>query len=283
MSLYESTIRGLAGKEVSPVEFANALVSGIKTENEPLNRQNILSQLETIFWKLLTPVQRKELAPEIEASLWSWIDDPDCPEEAKSSYYKTVVAIATTDSTVERLFQIWNDESDVGGVPLAEKDFMNLAYELAIRLPDKSDEILGTQLIRMKNEDRKKRFEFVSPALSPDSSTRDAFFDSLGKVENRRPERWALEALEFLHHPLRANESEKYILPSLELLEEIQLTGDIFFPKRWLVATMSGHRSKSAAKVVQSFLLERPEYPSRLKNKILQAADLLFRVGLSDN
>jgi aminopeptidase N len=156
---------------------------------------------------------------------------------------------------------------------------MTLAYELAMRLPDRSDEILETQLERMENEDRKKRMAFVMPALSPDPGTRGQFFERLKDAKNRRPERWALEGLHYLHHPLRAVGSEQFLLPSLELLEEIQSTGDIFFPKRWLVETFSGHRSESAAKVVDDFLRERPDYPFRLKNKILQAADLLLKVG----
>ena len=123
-------------------------------------------------------------------------------------------------------------------------------------------------------------FAFVMPALSPQQEVRDAFFESLKQPENRRPERWTLDGLDYLHHPLRAKSSEKYWLPSREVLEEIQLTGDIFFPKRWLVATFSGHRSPEAAAVVKRFLEERPDYPYRLRNKILQAADLLLKVGL---
>ena len=38
------------------------------------------------------------------------------------------------------------------------------------------------------------------------------------------------------------------------LLREIQRTGDIFFPKRWMDATLSGHQSASAARVVSAFL-----------------------------
>ena len=81
------------------------------------------------------------------------------------------------------------------------------------------------------------------PALSADPAERDAFFASLDDVANRRREPWVLEALRYLHHPLRAAASEKYIEPSLELLQEIQRTGDIFFPKRWMDATLGGHRS----------------------------------------
>ena len=115
--------------------------------------------------------------------------------------------------------------------------------------------------------------------MSPDQAVRDKFFESLKLPENRRPERWTLEGLEYLHHPLRAESSEKYLLPSLELLEEIQMTGDIFFPKRWLTASFSGHRTASAADIVKKFLADRPDYSPRLKNKILQAADLLLKVG----
>ena len=278
ISLYESLIRGIETNEIPPADYVATLVAGLASEKEPLNRQNILSQLQTVFWKLLSPQQRSEFGPKIEKVLWDWVDG-DAEKETRSSYYKSIVTIATTEASIERLYEIWESESDVNGIPLSETDFMTLAYELAIRLPEKSDEILTTQLGRLKNEDRKKRLAFVMPALSPDVATRDKFFESLKDVSNRRPERWALEALGFLHHPMRAAESEKYILPSLELLEEIQTTGDIFFPKRWLVATFSGHRSKSAADVVTKFLADRPEYSSRLRNKMLQAADLLLRAA----
>ena len=49
-------------------------------------------------------------------------------------------------------------------------------------------------------------------------------------MNNRRREPWVLEGLGNLHHPLRAEASAKYVQPSLELLREIQQTGDIFFP-----------------------------------------------------
>ena len=279
IALYESLIRGIESDEASPTAFMEALIAGLENETEPLNRQNILNQLQTTYWKLLSVEQRMKFAARIEETLWRWIDDDRASEDARSACYKTVVNVAMTDETIERLFGIWKNKSDVNGIPLSETDFMTLAYELAIRLPAKSDDILADQLERLENEDRKKRFAFVMPSLSPDQNTRDAFFESLKDVANRRPERWALDGVNYLHHPLRAMESEKCILPSLELLEEIQTTGDIFFPKRWLVATLSGHRSKSAADVVKKFLADRPEYSSRLRNKILQAADLLLRAA----
>lgn len=94
---------------------------------------------------------------------------------------------------------------------------------------------------------------------------------------NREHEPWVLEGLHYLHHPLIAKSSKKYLLPSLELLQEIQLTGDIFFPQRWLQTTFSGYSSAEAANIVDSFLINNPNYPYFLKNKILQSTDLMKR------
>ncbi len=75
---------------------------------------------------------------------------------------------------------------------------------------------------------------------------------------------------------MRRDDAEAYILPSLELLEEIQVTGDIFFPARWLGATLGSHNTPAAAAIVREFLAQRPEYNHQLRLKILQAADPLF-------
>jgi aminopeptidase N len=108
---------------------------------------------------------------------------------------------------------------------------------------------------------------------------RDAFFMSLGEEANRATESWVLDALANLHHPLRIDESERYILPSLELLEEIQVTGDIFFPKRWLDETLQNHRSDTAVATVRRFLDDRPDYNEQLRMKIQQSAHMMQRAN----
>jgi aminopeptidase N len=119
----------------------------------------------------------------------------------------------------------------------------------------------------------------VRPALSLDAQVRNAWFNALRKRENRAREAWVGEGLGYLNHPLRADSALHYIQPALELLEEVRATGDIFFPKRWLDATLSGHSSPTAAAVVREFLAERPDYPVRLRQIVLQSADPLFRAA----
>lgn len=148
---------------------------------------------------------------------------------------------------------------------------------LAVKLPLEADAILDNQIENTENPDNVRMLEFIRPSLSAEQAVRDRFFESLADETHRETEAWVLNALEGLHHPLRIRESERYILPSLELLQEIQMTGDIFFPKRWLDETLTNYRSESAVSTVRSFLDARPEYNAQLKMKILQAADMMFR------
>ncbi|HYB95497.1 MAG TPA: hypothetical protein VEC39_11015, partial [Vicinamibacterales bacterium] len=171
-------------------------------------------------------------------------------------------------------------KENVAGLPLAEADYTALAFELAVRQVDGWSEILNTQLGRIENPDRKARFQFIMPALSADSAERDRWFNALRDVNNRRREPWVLDGLNYLHHPLRADTSKRYLQPSLDMLWEIQKTGDIFFPKRWLDATLGGHQTREAAETVRAFLASLPPgYPARLKNITLQSADELFRAA----
>lgn len=142
--------------------------------------------------------------------------------------------------------------------------------------PGVSRSLLDAQEARIANPDRKQRFAFVRPALDADPARRDAFFASLGDVTNRRREPWVLEALGCLHHPLRAERAERYVQPSLDMLEEIRRTGDIFFPRRWLDATIGGHRSRAVADTVHAFLAARPDSPPRLRRIVQQVADELY-------
>ena len=133
------------------------------------------------------------------------------------------------------------------------------------------------QQARTTNPDNKRRLTFIAPAVSQEAKVRDTFFASLANARNRQTEPWVLEALRLLHHPARISQAERYLLPILELLQEIQVTGDIFFPQEWLQASLARHRSSAAAATVSTFLADHPDYNHHLRMKILQSADTLFR------
>ena len=150
-----------------------------------------------------------------------------------------------------------------------------MAFSLVLRGGDSL--ILNKQLKRISNADRRKRFEFIMPAVSSAETKRDALFKSLELKSNREKESNVGAALYYLHHPLRQASSFKYLAKSLDMLAEIQKTGDIFFPQNWLQSTFGYYQSTEALKIVQDFLERNPRYNPKLRAKILQCSDNLFR------
>jgi aminopeptidase N len=275
VTLWEQMLDG----RIAPPALLDVALRALPRECDELNVQRILGYAQQIYWKFLPGRAREAAAPQLEQVLRAGIDAAKT-SSLKSAWFSALRDVARTRPTLEWLERVWRQEEHVPGLTLAEPDYIALALELAVREVPAWKEILDTQLARIENPDRKARFEFVRPALSPDASVRDAFFESLRDVSNRRREPWVLEAVPYLHHPLRAGASVKYIRSSLELLREIQRTGDIFFPKRWMDATLAGHSSTSATRVVTEFLATLPpDYPDRLRRVILSSADMLVRAS----
>ncbi len=274
LTLWDAMLEG----RVPAAEIVDLAAASLSSEKDELLIQRLLSYLQEGYWRFLSEDQRSDRSAEIESLLWALLEGAPTPG-LKASYFGTFRSIALTDSAVSSLNDIWRFDLDIEGLPLSERDFSRIAQELTLREFVDWERILEEQQGRITNPDRQERFSFVKPALSADPAVRDRFFDSLRDPANREHEPWVLEAVGFLHHPLRASSSERYIRPSLDLLEEIQATGDIFFPKRWLDATLGGHSSENAAAIVRDFLDEHVDYPPRLRGKILQSADGLFRAA----
>ncbi len=272
LSLWDAMLEGL----VPPGDIVDLAARALVAEDDELLVGRILAYLGSAYWRFLTAEERLERAGELESTLWRRLEGAEEPT-LKASLFNAYRSLALTDEAVRRLERIWRQEESVEGLTLSERDYTTLALQLAVREVDGWERILDEQYERIENPDRKEPFAFVRPALSADGRARDRFFESLKGEENREHEPWVLEGLSYLHHPLRAAESERYILPSLELVEEIQRTGDVFFPQGWLDATLGGHSSEAAAGIVCEFLSAHPDYPPKLKGKIQQSADPLFR------
>jgi aminopeptidase N len=263
---------------VRPLDFVELSLRALPVEDTEQNVQLVLSYVSDAFWTFLSDAQRREIAGGLEPVLRAGIDR-STSSSMKSTYFSAFRSTVTTPDGVSFLERVWKRQEKIPGLTLAEQDEASMALDLAVRSVPASAAILEEQRGRFMNPDRKARFEFVMPALSDRQETRDAWFESLRDVKNRRREPWVLEGLQYLHHPLRAAQSEKYIRPSLDLLVEIQRTGDIFFPTRWMNSTLGGHNTRSAAAMVREFLAQQKDYPIRLRRIILQAVDELFRAA----
>jgi aminopeptidase N len=272
VTLWEETLDW----RVRPSDLVELGLRALPREDAEQNIQWILGRIDTAYWRFMKEPTRLALAPKLEqAYREGWTRAAS--SSLRSAYFRAFRSIVRTEEGLAFLERVWRREETVPGLKLAEPDEASIAQDLAIRSVPNAAEILQEQRKRFQNADRKARFEFVLPALSDNQAVRDTFFESLRDVKNRRHEPWAVEALGYLNDPLREAQSEKYIQPALDLLVEVQRTGDIFFPKNWMDAVLSGHNTGAAAAIVKSFLAQRPGYPIRLRRIILQSADELFR------
>ncbi|NER12857.1 peptidase M1 [Leptobacterium flavescens] len=272
LNLYENMLDG----EVAPIKVMNVLRNSLSSEKEELILSLIVGQLRTIFWTYISSEQRDKLVDDLEAQLRNELYK-NTEGNIKRTVFGLYRSLAYNEKGQELLYKLWNENEKIKGLNLSNNDLSQIAASLAIYRHPEAESILDKATDDIKNADRRKRFEFLRPSLSNDTAVRDAFFESLRDAKNREKEAWVLTSLGYLNHPLRAASSEKYINTSLELLEEIQLTGDIFFPKRWLVNTVGAFSSENAYREVRAFLDRHPDYNPVLKAKLLQAADPLFR------
>ena len=181
--------------------------------------------------------------------------------------------MAVEPSVVNALYGYFSD-----GTPLLnERDRKRLAYHLAILRPNEWQMILATQRERLQTDDERREFDFISRACNPDTLVQQQLFNELLEAENRRVEPWARQMLALLNDPLREPFSNRYLLPALDALEEIQRTGDIFFPGYWLSGLLDGHKSDEAKATVRQWIHSHPDLELALMNKLKENAYWLLR------
>ena len=277
VNIWEGFVRNAGPK---PIAYTEAILKMLQTEQNPLLVDYLLNNLEKIWWSFLSETSRNQLQISLENELWKQLTTTK-NQGIQSAFFHSYISLASSNQGLKNLTELWNNQLNIKGLVISEDDYISLACQLALHQGDKASAILSEQLSKTKNPDRKQRLEFVIPSLGPEADKRDAFFESLKDEKNREKEAWVLSALSYLHHPSRQKTSLKYIRPSLDLLQEIQLTGDIFFPGRWLDNTLGDYSSPEAVSVVNRFLEEHPDYPYFLKNKILNSSDMMNRaVGM---
>ena len=267
-TLHENVLHG----EMDPASFAGVLGEVLHSESDPLVAGAAASYLKTL--SIHGPLAG---SPTLEKLLGDTASDPSLPDEIRLTAFRALAEVFRTEENLALMQKTFRDGKGYRGITLSARDYMTLAYELAVRCPDQYQEIMGLQESRITNPDLLREFRFVAQAVVPGKEARDAFFASLLEPENRRVEPWAESALAYLNHPLRQADAVPYIFPALEALPEIQRTGDIFFPKNWCVNLLRGHDSPEAAAEVKRFLDSHPDLPDLLKCKLLQSEDHLMR------
>ncbi len=272
----------LSGRYFKPDELLMQFEKGLLLEKSEMNLRLITGYIGTVYWEFLSPSIRQNTVNELEKNLLNALQQQTLANN-KKILFKAYQDISLSAESKQNLYNIWQKQQPPTGVKLTEDDYTSLALSIALK-SDTVTSVLKQQQARITNVDRKERLAFLMPALSLNVQERDAFFISLKNRQNRQKESSVVTALSYLNHPLRQSTSVKYLPESLELVEEIQKTGDVFFPQSWLGAVFGSYQSKEAYQAVKDFLEKHPNYNPKLKDKILQLTDNLYRAQkLLDN
>lgn len=264
-------------------QWANALVTALAREDDPLTASTICSYLsypllcigdEARFSFLENRSSELLLTiGNIEEQL-RHLATTHPLTSVRTQIYRLLMHVALRKDTVAMLYEEWLRADNP---LLSERDYMNLSYELAIRIPTEAEHIVDTQRQRLTDPNRINEYNYVSRAVIPYRHHTEQVFNELLNAEGRRIEPWAASVLRLLNHPLRDNRSTAFIRPALEVLEEVQRTGDIFFPANWTAALLGQHIRPEARQEVINFLNDYPDFSPLLRNKILNASYGLMR------
>lgn len=253
-------------KRIAAEDWAKSLISGLENERNSLIASSIVGYIPMPLGEI---VNRNET----ESQLYD-IAQSHPIASCRTQLLMMIARNMTAQSVISNLYNLWKEQSYS---LLDERKYTDIALELAIRMPLQSSEIIRIQRSRIANPDRLRQLDFVARAAVADTTKLDELFASLMKAENRAIEPWTASVIGYLNHSTRDDYSVKYIRPALDILKEVQATGDIFFPANWVSSLLSGHRSKAAYDEVESFLRDNNNYPPLLKSKIMQSSYLLFR------
>lgn len=257
MTLYENYWTN----DVSTAELYSSLVSGLSNENNPLIASTCCSYIS----ELLRDIKDKN---ECEQTLYQLAQTHEL-KSVRQTLLRKLYSSATSEAIVDSIYNMWKDQDNT---LMNERDYMSMAYHLALVRPAEWREILDTEATCLTSDDRKREFTYVSRACNPDTNVQDSLFVSLYDVENRRIEPWTARLLALLNDPVREPYNNWYIMPGLDIIYEIQKTGDIFFPTNWLRSLLGSHRGKEGKEQVEDFLSRDTRFPEPLLNKIRETA-----------
>ena len=247
--------------------FFSYVWQDLKDESNPLIASTLCNHLGTAL-RFIDRAQRHEQ----EDALWQLSRTHPIPS-VRQQLTRLISQQAVSASVVDSVLTLWQSQSDT---LLTRRDYSRMAYHLAIIYPDKWQQILSGQRDRLKTDDERKQFDFVSRGCTPDEQQQQQLFNELLIAENRRIEPWASSLLSLLNDPTREPFSNRYLKPGLDALNEIQQTGDIFFPGDWLASLLYGHQSEEACAIVRTWINTHSDLSPALMNKLKENAYLLF-------
>jgi aminopeptidase N len=270
MNMFENFLHA----NVNSNTFYRHLTRALREETNQMLQNYLLDNLRVWAFRFPDYSLHNDYQHEVNTLLWEKMKN--APPASARLFFESWLKITRVEESAQMIRNIYLGKVMPGAVVLSDQNYTDLALEAWVRDSMHVD-LVEQEMQRITNPDRLRRLHFIMPAASPDRSQRDNFFEKMKDPANRNPEPWVTEALYFLHHPLHEDMGLAYVEESLQMLPEIQQTGDIFFPQDWLMATLDNYYQTEVAGMVKQYLDTTPGLQPNLRLKVLQASDILTR------
>lgn len=253
--------------------YRNFLLKRLLNEKNLLLKKQLLDQFNEIYWYYSNAKEQQNISVEYFYIFKNEIEQ-STNKAIQTFYFKAISLLLHQPNQIDYFHQYLFSKETIPS--LNDRERINLLMKL--RLEGYYHH--PTDIVRLKelltSNYYQQYLDFILPSTSDLDIEKDAFFEGLKKETNRNNEPWVENALYFLNHPLNANNSLKNIRTTLEILPQIQKTGDIFFPYNYLKNSI-GVRSEKQVIDWTTLYLQNNDIDVKLKNKILQNLDPVIR------
>ncbi|NLR93673.1 M1 family metallopeptidase [Flammeovirga agarivorans] len=270
---YGTLFENFLHQKVDIEVYVQFLIEQIKVEDNLLLKNMLSSQLNEVYWYYLNDKERIVITNN-EFDTFKKLMESVSKKEIKAFYFNILKLFAHTEKH-QSFFSSYLTKKNTSP-KLNDRNRIALLQKLRLEQLVTDEELVVCQSL-IEASYYQDFLKYILPSSSQQQDQLDQFIEDMKKVENRGNEPWVEQALGYINHPLQAKLSLKHIPTILELLPEVQKTGDIFFPYNYLRSSIGKRTEKEVVKITNDYIQQHPEIDSKLKAKILQNLDPVIR------
>ncbi len=199
--------------------------------------------------------------------------------DLRITYFRGLVAIATTAHARDVLKDLFAGHITIPGVPLKQRDRWNIIGTLVATGDASANELLAAESKRDTSDDGQK-YAYVSAAGFADAENKKKYFAqylaNTGIANTGIKEDWVTASLSLFNYWNQTSLTSPWLQPALDALPQLKRERKIFFINNWLASFVGNQNSPAALKTVDDFLRQNSADPD-LRLKILEVRDELAR------
>lgn len=258
---------------LSPARYLSVLLDHLPGEADEQVSRTVLARGAVALNTYLTEPVAAPIRPRWEAALRARMDDARLGYGLRKDAFDRLIATARLAPALDRLRALLAGTATFAGKPIGQPTrWAAIRRLVALGTPDAAALVDAER--RQDQSTEAVKDAFVTRATMPDAAVKADYFKRYVDDATLN-EAWASESLAAFNTVEQAALTEPFLRPALDRLEWIRRNRRIFFLPGWIDAFVGGQASAGALRIVDRFLVERPDLPIDVRHKLLLARDEL--------